>query len=139
MKEDLVRASESTIELLTTYYAAIEAKDTARYSGYYAADMTTTFANSPRIESAEAFVTTLSGLLEQIESLHHDVIAAWEEDDGVVIFESVSTWSLLDGTSLSIPACSVCRMVDGKFTDQRIYVDNTPLFAALSQDETVRA
>lgn len=134
-----MRASESAIELLTTYYGAIEAKDTARYSAYYAADMTTTFANAPKIESAEAFVTTLSGLLEQIESLHHDVITAWEEDDGVLIFESVSTWTLLDGRSLSIPACSVCRIVDGKFTDQQIYVDNAPLFAALEHDETVKA
>ncbi|MDQ0029060.1 nuclear transport factor 2 family protein [Arthrobacter bambusae] len=134
-----MRANESTIEFLTEYYAAMEAKDTARYSAYFADHMTATFANAPTLEGADAFVATLSGLLEQIESLHHDVVAAWEEDDDVLIFESVATWTLLDGRSVTIPACSVCRVVDGKFTDQRIYVDNAPLSAALEQAETVNA
>ncbi|MGO4250469.1 nuclear transport factor 2 family protein [Paenarthrobacter sp. RAF54_2] len=134
-----MRASESTIEFLTNYYAAMEAKDMARCRGYFTDDMTVTFANAPTLEGADAFVATISGLLEQIETLHHDVIAAWEEDDGVLIFESVATWTLLNGSSLTIPACSVCRMVDGKFSDQQVYVDNAPLFAALEQDQTVEA
>lgn len=134
-----MRASKSTIEFLTEYYAAMEAKDTERCRSYYTNDMTVTFANAPKLEGQDAFITTLSGLLDQIESIHHDVIAAWEEDDDVLIFESLGTWTLQDGSSLSIPACSVCRMVDGKFADQRIYVDNAPLFAALQHDETVQA
>lgn len=134
-----MRASESTIKFLTEYYAAMETKDAARYRPYYSDEMTATFANAPKLQGAEAFVAALSGLLERIESLHHDVIAAWEEDDGVLIFESVATWTLLDGSSLTIPACSVCRMAGGKFTEQQIYVDNAPLFAALEQDEPVQA
>ncbi|MET3934607.1 nuclear transport factor 2 family protein [Arthrobacter sp. OAP107] len=134
-----MRASESTIEFLTQYYAAMEAKNLERCRAYYTDDMTVTFANAPKLQGADAFVATLSGLLEQIETLHHDVVAAWEEGDGVLIFESVATWTLLDGSSLTIPACSVCRMVDGKFVDQQVYVDNAPLFAALEQDEAVKA
>jgi ketosteroid isomerase-like protein len=134
-----MRANQSTIQFLTDYYAAMEAKDTKRYSAYYTDDMTATFANAPRLEGAHAFVTTLSGLLEQVESVHHDVLTAWEEDDGVLIFECVATWTLRDGRSLTIPACSVCRVVDGKFKDQQFYVDNTPLFDALGQDETISA
>jgi ketosteroid isomerase-like protein len=134
-----VRASKSTMNYLTTYYAAMEAKDTPRYSAFFADDIAVTFANSPRLEGAEAFVATLSSLLDRIESLHHDVIAAWEEEDGILIFESLATWTLLDGRSLSIPACSICRVTNGKFSEQRIYVDNAPLFAALDQDTTVKA
>ncbi len=134
-----MRASGSTIEFLTEYYDAMEAKDTERCRSYYTNDMTVTFANAPKLEGADAFIATLSGLLEKIQSIHHDVVAAWEEDDGVLIFESLGTWTLPDGTSLSIPACSVCKMVDGKFTEQQIYVDNAPLFAALKQYETVEA
>ena len=135
-----MHASESKIKFLTEYYDAMEAKDTERCcTSYYSNDMTVTFANAPKLEGAEAFIGTLSGLLEKIQSIHHDVIAAWEEEDGVLIFESLGTWTLPDGTSLSIPACSVCRVADGKFTDQQIYVDNAPLFAALEQHEAVEA
>ena len=50
----------------------------------------------------------------------------------MVIFESVGTWNLRNGTAISINACSVFTFVDGKFTDQRIYVDNAPVLAALA-------
>jgi hypothetical protein len=49
---------------------------------------------------------------------------------GVVIFESVGTWRFYDGSEASIKACSVFTVLDGKFTDQRIYVA-TPRFCAL--------
>ena len=130
-----MRARQATIELLTEYYDALEAKDVARYSAYYADDMTVTFANAPRLDGAPAFLEALSGMLAQVRSIHHDVVQAWEEDDGRVIFESVGTWTLRDGTQLVVPACSVCTMAGGKFTDQHIYVDNAPLFAALADGE----
>ena len=126
-----MRASQATIDLLTDYYAAMEAKDVARYRAYYVDSMTVTFANNPRIDGAEAFLEALSGMLSQVHSVHHDLVEVWEDEGGAVIFESLGTWTLLDGTKLSIPACSVCTMEDGKFIDQHIYVDNTPLFAAL--------
>ena len=37
----------------------------------------------------------------------------------------------IDGTAVSINACTVLTLVDGKFADQRIYVDNAPVAAAL--------
>jgi hypothetical protein len=74
----------------------------------------------------------MADMLSRVRSLHHDLVNAWEEDGGVVIFETVATWDFYDGTTIMIGACSVCTVVDGKFTDQRIYVDNAPLFAALA-------
>jgi hypothetical protein len=36
---------------------------------------------------------------------------------GVAIFESVGTWHLYDSSEISVKACSVSTVVDGKFTD----------------------
>jgi len=130
-----MQASQASIDRLVAYYAAMEANDTATWSSYLADDMVVHFANSPRLEGAAAFVDEVEGMLAQVESLHHDVVHAWEDEDGLLIFESIGTWTLHDGSSVSIPACSVCRVVDGKMTEQHIYVDNTPLFEALAEPQ----
>ena len=49
---------------------------------------------------------------------------------GVVIFESIGTRRIYGGSHVSIRACSVFTVLDGKFIDQRIYVA-TPRFCAL--------
>jgi hypothetical protein len=41
----------------------------------------------------------------------------------VVIFEVTSIWRFHDDTVIKINACSIFTLVDGQFTDQRIYVD----------------
>lgn len=43
------------------------------------------------------------------------------------MFEVASVWRFLDGVETTINACSIFIIKDGKFTDQRIYVDNSPI------------
>ena len=127
-----MRASQATIDLLTKYYDAMEENDPERYGAYYADDMTLTFANSPAVTGRESAIAAFSDVLNKVRSLHHDLVNVWEEAGGVVIFESVGTWYPHNGTAISINACSVFTLVDGKFIDQRIYVDNAPVLAALA-------
>ena len=55
-----------------------------------------------------------------------ELINVWQEDGGVVIFEVTSIWRFHDDSEVKVNACSIFTLVDGQFTDQRIYVDNTP-------------
>ena len=126
-----MQASQATIDLLTEYYDAMESNDPRRYGTYYADDMTLTFGNSPAISGREGVVAAFAEVLGRVKSLHHDLVNVWEQDGGVVVYESVGTWNLFDGTAVSINACTVLTLVDGKFADQRIYVDNAPVAAAL--------
>jgi ketosteroid isomerase-like protein len=126
-----VRASQATIDLLNEYYAAMESNDPQRYGAYYADDMTLTFGNSPTIKGRENVLAAFAEVLDRVRSLHHDLVNVWEVDGGVVVYESVGEWNLHDGTKVSINAGTVVTLVDGKFVDQRIYVDNTPVAAAL--------
>ena len=64
----------------------------------------------------------VEGLLEVAE----------QEGDGVMIFEVTSVWRFHDDTEVKINACSIFTVVDGQFTDQRIYVDNAPIDSFLS-------
>ena len=44
----------------------------------------------------------------------------------MVIFEVTSIWRFHDDSEVKVNACSIFTLVDGQFTDQRIYVENAP-------------
>ena len=121
------QAAQATIDLLTDYFDAMEAKDFDRLGAYYADDITQTFANAPTITGRDTMIARMVDLLGKVKWLAHPLINVWQEDGGVVIFEVTSVWRLHDDTELKINACSIFTVVDGKFTDQRIYVDNAPV------------
>jgi ketosteroid isomerase-like protein len=131
-----MRASTETVSMLTAYYAAMEAKDSQEYGSYYADDMTLTFGNSPEVRGRDNVISVLSDALADFVSLGHDLVNVWEEEGGVVFFESLGRWTLRGGAVIEIKAASKITVVDGKFVDQRIYVDNAPVFEALAQENS---
>ena len=66
-------------------------------------------------------------LIGKVKSLAHPLINVWQEEGGVVIVEVASIWHFHDDTVIEIKACSIFTLADGKFVDQRIYVDNAPV------------
>ena len=129
-----MRATAETITLLNDYYAAMETNDPREFGAYYAEDMTLTFGNSPQITGRQKVITAFSEVLDKVSSLGHDLVNVWEEEAGVVFFESIGRWTLRGGRVIEINAASKLTIVDGKFVDQRIYVDNAPLNDALEQE-----
>jgi len=121
------RADQTTVDLLTDYFNAMEVKDLDRLGAYYADGITQTFANAPMITGRDTVIARTVDLLGKVKSLAHPLINVWQEDDGVVIFEVTSVWHFHDDTVIKINACSVFTIADGRFTDQRIYVDNDPV------------
>jgi ketosteroid isomerase-like protein len=121
------RADQATIDLLTDYFAAMEAKDGERFGSYYADGISFTFANAPTVTGKDIVLAQMITLLGKVDSLAHRLINGWHEHDGVVVFEVASIWRFLDGVVTTINACSIFTIEDGKFTDQRIYVDNSPI------------
>jgi ketosteroid isomerase-like protein len=105
----------------------MEAKDFDRLGAYYADDITQTFANAPTITGRDTLLARMVDLLGKVTSLAHPLLNVWQEDDGVVIFEVTSVWRFQDDTEVKINACSIFTILDGTFTDQRIYVDNAPI------------
>ena len=129
-----MRASVETVKLLTEYFAAMEANRPTEYGSYYAEGMTLTFGNSQEINGRSAIVAAMGDLLDRVVSLGHDLVNVWQEDGGVVLYETVGRWTLRGGAVIETKAASKITIVDGKFIDQRIYVDNSPVFEALAQE-----
>jgi len=126
------QADQATIDLLTDYFQAMEVKDFDRLAAYYADDITQTFANAPTITGRDTMIARMVDLLGKVTSLAHPLINVWQEEGGVVIFEVTSIWHFHDDTEVKINACSIFTITDGRFTDQRIYVDNAPINPYLS-------
>jgi ketosteroid isomerase-like protein len=126
------RAEQATIDLLTDYFDAMEAKNFDRLGSYYTDDVSLTFANAPTITGRDAMLNRMTTLLGKVKSLAHPLINVWQEEGGVVIFEVTSIWRFHDDREVKINACSIFTAEDGKFTDQRIYVDNAPVDPFLS-------
>jgi len=121
------QADQATVDLVTDYFAAMEAKDVERLGSYYADNISLTFANAPTITGRDAMLAQMTTLLGKVKSLAHPLINVWQEDDGVTIVEVTSVWHFHDDTVIRINACSIFTIADGEFTDQRIYVDNAPV------------
>ena len=79
------------------------------------------------ITGRDTILARIVDLLGKVNSLAHPFINIWQEAGGVVIFEVTSIWHFDDDTVIKINACSIFTIADGKFTDQRIYVDNAPV------------
>ncbi len=126
------RAPQAVIDLLNDYFGAMEAKDYERLRSYYADDITLTFANAPTVTGSEAVLALMVDLTGRLRSLKHTPIRVWQEDGGVVILEVLCTYHLNDDSVIEITACSIFTIADDRFADMRLYVDHTPVDAALA-------
>ncbi len=126
------RAEQTTIDVLTEYFAVMEAKDYDRLGEYLADDITLTFANAPTVTGKEVVRAQMAAIGGKVDSLAHPLVNIWQEQDGVVVFEVDSVWRFPDGVETTIRACSIFTIADEKFTDMRIYVDNSPIDQYLS-------
>ncbi len=126
------RADQSTVDFLTEYFAVMEKKDYESLADYYADDISLTFANAPTVTGKDVVLAQMAEIGDKIESLAHPLVNVWQEENGVVVFEVDSAWRFLNGVNVTIRACSIFTIDNGKFTDQRIYVDNSPINAYLS-------
>ena len=124
-----MRARPETLEWIKGYY---ELMDNGRLEcdRYFTPDATLKIAHLPEIVGWEAIDRVVRGGLANpaVKALKHDVKAAWEEDDGVVIFEVVAHYTLTDDRQVDVPGVVIGEVSDGRFRSQRIAADLSPVY-----------
>lgn len=132
---DTARMNDASVRsFLERYYEAMETNNPSAYGAYYSENIRLTFGNEPTINGRGAVIDAFDSMLSQFESLHHDLVSVRPQEAGLVVFESLGTWRLLGGETVTIPACSLFRIENGLLVDLRIYVDNAPVFEALERE-----
>ncbi len=125
-----MRASEGTLELITGYYALMDAGRLDECDRFFTPDATLKIAHHPEIVGWEAIDRIMRAGLSNpiVRSITHDVKNAWEEEDGLVVFEVHATYSLTDGRTVVVPGVVIGEIEGRRFKRQRIAADLSPVY-----------
>lgn len=122
-----MEASAATREWLERYYAAVDAKDIDAALDFFASDARLRLAGNDPVRGREAIGRMLGAGLDAVEGTRHQLKRIWEEDGGHVLFEVDVVYDLRDGRTVTVPGAAVCTVSGGRFTDQRLYADLSPV------------
>jgi len=92
-------------------------------------DCTFVFGNSEPVVGRAASADASKAFMSLIAGIKHDLADVWRVDDNIISRMTV-TYTCKDGQKMSFPAVTIWRLKGKEIADYRIYVDNTPLFAA---------
>ena len=125
-----MRARPETLEWIKGYYELLDTGRLDECDKYFTPEATLKIAHLPEIVGFEAIDRVMRGGMANptVKQIVHDVKAAWEEDDGVVIFEVVAHYSLADGREVDVPGIVIGEVSEGRFTSQRIAADLSPVY-----------
>jgi ketosteroid isomerase-like protein len=126
-----VRASSGTLDVINGYYALMDAGDLSGCERFFAPDATIQIAHFPKLEGWTVIERVMgTGLANpNVRSLKHEVRNAWDEDDGVSIFEVHAHYEMTDGRKITVPGVVIAEIEDGRFKSQRIAADLSPTFS----------
>lgn len=118
-----MRAKQSTLDWLRSYYAAFDSGRFDEVRTYYADGLRNTYPKGEVMEGGDAIVAGAEQRMSGLDGIRHDLKNAWEEDDGTLIWELEVTYRRKDGQTIARWGVAVGHVADGRFTSQRLYVD----------------
>ena len=113
----------------TSVYEAIDTMDEKKLAPFLTEDCTFVFGNSEPVVGRTASADASKAFMALIAGIKHDLADVWKVDDNIISRMTV-TYTRQDGQKMSFPAVTIWRAKGKEIEDYRIYVDNTPLFAA---------
>lgn len=99
------------------------------FASYFTEDAYFRFANSPPVMGRKAIHESSVAFRQKLKSVIHDIKSIWEMGD-VVVCEMEVTYTRHDGKFVTLPCTDIIRMKGELFSDLRVYMDISPVFAA---------
>jgi len=112
----------------SSLFAAIDAKDTARFLGFLTDDAEFRFGSAPASHGHAAIGAGVSGFFGMIRGCRHRMLREWADGDTAVCQGEV-TYTRLDGSTITLPFVNVFELRGDKVSRYLIYNDLGPLFA----------
>jgi hypothetical protein len=119
-----VDARPETIQWLERYYALIDAGQGREVAKEFL-DPSCTFriANDQPV----GFMDAARALAPLAKATRHQVMTVLEGDDGTLACELQITYTRHDESTVTLPGSLFAHVRDGRFTEQRAYIDQAPL------------
>ena len=109
-------------------YEALDAKDVDAFVAQLTPGATVRFGNGEPVAGRVAIRDALREFFGAIDTMSHAFTSQLRVDDTLVIEELV-TVTRRDGTTLVLPAATVCVLTEGKADRLQTYIDLSPVFA----------
>jgi ketosteroid isomerase-like protein len=119
-------ARPETVAWLTRYYALLDQNrvgDAIRE--FIADDCTFRFGN----REPTSFLEEARRMSKLVTGVSHRLLTVIEGEDGTLALELEVTYIKPDGSSITLPGSLFARVEDGRFVEQRAYIDDGPLLA----------
>ncbi len=111
-------------------FAAIDRRDAEAFANFLTPAAAFRFGNSPVITGRANISSAVTTFFGMIEGCRHELTASWTGPDSAVC-EGQVTYTLATGASITLPFVNVFETEGGLIRHYRIYIDNSPLFAAI--------
>jgi ketosteroid isomerase-like protein len=126
-----VRATPQTLDWIRGYYELMDADRLEECEQYFAPDATIRIAHHPPLQGWDAIDRSMRAGLSVVQGIRHEVLNAWEAEDGVLIFEVVAHYTLKDDRHIDVPGVVIADVADGRFQSQRIGADLSAVYGNL--------
>jgi hypothetical protein len=115
------------MEWVEQTYEALDAKDVDAFVAQLTPGATVRFGNGDPVSGRVAIRDAYSEFLNAIGTVSHGFTSQLRVDDTLIIEEIVS-FTRRDGTSVVVPAATVCELTEGKAERMQTYIDVSSLF-----------
>jgi ketosteroid isomerase-like protein len=121
------RSSGDSEQVIRTLLAALDAGDQDTADSLIAEDVCFRFGNHPTVSGKREFIAGRGTLRDSIRAFRHEIVWLGQVRADTVIVEMNVVYTLLDGSSVTVPCCDTFRLRDGLISDYRIYIDLSPV------------
>lgn len=112
-------------------FATIDRRDAAEFARYFTPRGAFRFGNAPAVVGRAAIRDTVAGFFALLAGCRHRLLACWAGPDQAV-GEGEVTYTVPSGAVVTVPFVNVFTLQGSLIASYRIYIDNSPLFAALN-------
>lgn len=121
-----IDARPATVAWLTRYYELLDQNRVGDAIREFIADgCTVRFAN----QEPTSFLEEARRMSKLVTGVGHKLVSVLEGEDGTLACELEVTYIKRDGSSITLPGSLFARVQDGRFVEQRAYIDHGPLLA----------
>lgn len=121
--------TNEAVDIVADIYAEVDRLDPEAYANCFTPDGKLTFGNADTIIGREAITEAFRPTLALLESMRHEVVDAWRQDDRIVAQLTVN-YVLKNGRRLALPAVTISRLEGDLIAENQTYIDMGPIFAA---------
>lgn len=108
------------------FYRDADTIDIERLAPWFTDDVQIRFGNQPTLHGKSAAVEAFTGFFSSIAGMHHELGEA-HVDGETIVSEALVTYTRHDGSSLTVPVCSILRRNGDLLESLVIYIDISQL------------